>query len=410
MRVRRRDPIGAEDRRARQEERCLSDSDNNVLPKTSEIYANREVTPPAVPSAHRRPRPRPLPQYPARLPPRGPRSRFALPVRIVLWVAVAVSAGAVILALEPRWRSLVARPSKAVPPVSASEGAGATEPISVQRLRELATRVSDVRREAEQLAARGLIDEAVERLDRERQAAPHNIEIKTAIAGLLFERSRFGEARRWLLEILEAQPRDLEARRSLAMTLMELGQFGDAYDTARWYLEAVPGDLAGRKLAARICLSGGWHEQAVTHLRSIVDARQEDVETRQLLALSYLRLGQHAKAINQFTELIKTSTPDATTYYNLALVYARQQQSRETIDALNHAVEIFGAGIVGQWMGEDDFKPMQDDPLFKTFRAQLIRQQTPDAVTLMPRRPAGGTQEIGWMPEPMLKDVPKLRP
>jgi hypothetical protein len=61
-------------------------------------------------------------------------------------------------------------------------------------------------------------------------------------------------------------------------------------------------------------------------------------------------------------------------------------------------------------MGEPDFEPLRDDPAFRTFREQLIRQVPPDFVTLAPRPSGPGGTDIGWMPEPMMDALPTLQP
>jgi len=134
------------------------------------------------------------------------------------------------------------------------------------------------------------------------------------------------------------------------------------------------------------------------------------VEARQLLALTYLQLGQYPRAIGQFSDLIRTAKADASNYYNLALAYARQRQASETLDVLTKAIEIYGPKTVAEWMGEPDFEPLRDDPAFRTFREQLIRQVPPDFVTLAPRPSGPGGTDIGWMPEPMMDALPTLQP
>lgn len=309
-------------------------------------------------------------------------------------------------------RTVPAPPVAARPSEPRAEGAAAGDDDArfvVSRLKELPDRARDARLAADALAARGLAAEALDRLEREALAAPANLEIKAAQASLLMEQQRFAEASRLFAEIIEAQPRDPEPRRRFAEALLGLKRYAEAYDMARWYLDAVPGDLAGRKLAARICLDGGWHDQALVHLRSIADSRQEDVETRQLFALAYLRLGQYVKAVSQLNELARSQQPDPSTFYNLALAYARQSQAGETIRVLTRAVELFSAAQVLQWMADADFEPLHNDPLFRTFRAQLNQQSTADVVSLAPRSNVPSDREIGLMPSTLQRGVPELK-
>lgn len=328
--------------------------------------------------------------------------------RVFPWVATVIIVAAVYSARRAQ-RSPPPPPSPSPPPVVttpaaplATGGAGADGDSAgsiVARLRELPVKVRDAQLAADTLMARGLSAEALERLERESRHAPLNLELKSSLALLLEQNRHYDEASRLWAEIIEAQPREAEPRFHLAAVWLAMGRYAEAYDMARWYLEAAPGDLAGRKLAARICLEGGWHDQALVHLRSIVDDKQEDIETRQLFALAYLRLGQYIKAVSQLTELARVEPPDPTTFYNLALAYARQSLPRETIQALTRAVELFGAPQVLQWMADEDFKPLHDDLLFRTFQTQLSQQTATDVVSLVPSS-AAAEREIGLMPAP----------
>ncbi len=330
----------------------------------------------------------------------------------MFWLVVAVAAGVgVFLIYRSSPRPGPVRPMP--PPEAAAKSSGAepsSAPRSLEWLIELPERIRVARGEAEQLAARSLYEDALARLAHERRTAPHNLELKEAMATLYLDRKQFEEARRLFAELIEARPQDPGLRLKMAQTLMQLGEFRDAYEAVRWYLRDVPNHAAGQKLAARICLDGGWPDQALRHLRVLVDTRQDDTETRQLLAVTYLRLEQFARAISQFDELIRSTPADPSNYYNMALAYARQQLPTETLKVLTKAVENFGARTVAQWMGEPDFQPLHDHPVFRTYRDQLVRQQTPDVVSLAPRSSMVGEKQIGWMPEPVLDPLPKLAP
>ncbi len=395
----------------------MSDSESVPPGRSADLYRDREATPPVVPTRSSRPRVAPpLARRTGSL----ARHRARRSSRL-FWELVGVAAVGTVIFIAYRAHKMPrAQPARPAPSLPASLSTPAREApesastaeitrFSVARLRELPDRARDTRLAADTLAARGLAAEALERLERELAAAPTNLELKSALADHLMDQRRFDDARRLLSEIIEAQPRDPEPRRRLAAALLGAERFADAYDMVRWYLDAAPADLAGRKLAARICLDGGWYDQALVHLRSIADSRQEDVETRQLFALAYLRLGQYVKAVSQLAELARGESPDKSTFYNLALAFARQEQAGETIRTLTRAVELFGASQVLQWMSDEDFRPLQNDPLFRTFRAQLSQQNVPEVVSLAPRRGGPGERDIGMMPGPMMRGVPELK-
>ncbi len=389
--------------RTSRETTSLMAPNSSETSRRTEIYARRETPPPAVPRVvrgHDRPHSPRQPQQPFR------RSRRVSWRRVVL-AAVVVP---VVFLLYQAWSRRrpadsisSTAPSPAAPTVSA-------EADSVERLMELSNRVRNVRSEVEQLVARGMGEQAIARLRQEQRTMPQNLELKELLADLYFDQKAYGEARKVAMELIEARPADLSARLRLARTLMEMGEFSEAYDAVRWYLKEVPGDAGAHKLAARICLRGGWPDHALRHLRATGEGRSDDVEARQLLALTYLQLGQYPRAIGQFSDLIRTAKADASNYYNLALAYARQRQASETLDVLTKAIEIYGPKTVAEGMGEPDFEPLRDDPAFRTFREQLIRQVPPDFVTLAPRPSGPGGTDIGWMPEPMMDALPTLQP
>jgi len=329
------------------------------------------------------------------------------PFTRLLWILVAGAAlgGAWTVYRHTQRRTFVS-PTRG----ATSNPSAPAEHRSLAWLMELPHRIRTALEEADRLAARNLMDQALDHLERIAQTAPLNLEVKRALAEFYGRHQRWAEARRIISELIEAQPQDLALRYRLAEICLQQGELGDAYRAIQWYLSVLPDDGPGQKLAARICLHLGRAEDAVHHLRILQEGRKDDVESKQMRALAYLRLGQYTRAINWFHELIRERPDDASNYYNLAIAYARQQQASESLEVLVRAVQVFGPASVSQWMGEKDFEPLREDRAFNLFRNQLINQQPPELVSLRTRPPEPSLQNIGWMPEPVAGQLPTLKP
>ena len=125
------------------------------------------------------------------------------------------------------------------------------DPASIRRMAEGATRTALVYSEAEVMASRGLVSEAIVKLEAHLEQFPDRIEIKRLLARFRLELGQYDSAGPLVADVLRANPRDAPARLMLTEVLMSKGQFVSAYESAKWALELLPRDPVALRNAGR---------------------------------------------------------------------------------------------------------------------------------------------------------------
>lgn len=267
------------------------------------------------------------------------------------------------------------------------------DPASIRRMTEGATRTALVYSEAEVMAARGLVSEAIAKLEAHLEQFPERIEIKRLLAQFRLHLGQYDSAGPLVTDVLRADPRDAPARLMLTEVLMSKGQSVSAYESAKWALELLPRDPVALRNAGRAALHAGWPQAALPHLLELREIRRTDPECQQLIGLCHLRMGEYAKAIYQFDEILREGKADESVYFNLAVCHAQQKQVQGAVDVLSRAAHQFGAARISSWIASQDFRPVRTDAYFSAFVSQLGLAPMPSDDSVR----AG--QGMGMMPE-----------
>ena len=164
-------------------------------------------------------------------------------------------------------------------------------------------------------------------------------------------------------------------------------------------------------LLAQTNLRLGQNEAAVRQLQSLYEQRGDDLEVRNLLALVYLRLGQYGKAVYHLNELLRQDSPDPASFYNLAVCYAQQKLANETVEVLNQTATRLGPSQVAEWLDNEDFSPVKEQPVYATLRKQMmfaIASQAAQQQVAGTRRQIKVDRGVGLLPE-IKSDIIKPR-
>ena len=236
--------------------------------------------------------------------------------------------------------------------------------------------------DAATLQREGKLEEAILRLQSALTHNPSDLDLRAALAEVLFQQRDFAPAAEQVTRVLAADPERVTARQMLALCYDNLHQHQDALVVIRWMLEKDPYAIEIHQMAARSCLALRMAPEAVEHLKRVTSVQRDNIAAFNLLAQAYTMLGQYDQAESTLEAVLKLDTKNSSSYYNLAVCRARQHQVADVVDVLNQAVTLFGAPFVASWAGSPEFAGLGTNQVFMTWKQNL---------TLSPGSPAGVT-------------------
>lgn len=358
---------------------------------------------------------------------RPPRPPFSMDILFLALVAIYAIASTAYIVHRHRALAVEAR-SKASHPVPAAdsqpEGRGDAQSSAgtgdrpagdaavgvVRRICDGNREIVDLVRDADRMIDRGLVTEALARIDRRLASAPGNLDLRLRKAGIERTLGRMAAARDGFVAVLESDPSRIEAREGLAAVLLELKDPEGALDAAQWVLEVEGHRPESLRVAARAAVDLGQYAVALGHMRLWVQQEPESVEAQDLLGLCQLRLGEYGKAAFQLGALIRKGKGTEATYLNLVLAYAQQKQSNDVADLLMKAVQRLDRARVVAWFGRPDFAVIREDPTVAAVASQIIEGVSPGLSLHLPEIQREGPSErgIGMTPAPDLGTRPIL--
>lgn len=314
-----------------------------------------------------------------------------------LWMlALLLVAGYVgYLAYSRKHPLLVARPAQPIVPVATPSiplpppvlaGVPDTKPERAARPDEVLQHILDwtaARRalpDAAELQRDGKLDDAVVRLRDALGRNPSDLDLRSALAEVLFQQRRFLEAEHALMQVLAADPERQAARQMLALVYDNLHLHEHALAVINWMLEKDPYALEIHEMAARTCLALNRAADAVVHLKKVTGVQHDNVAALTLLAQAYTLQGQYAQAETTLQTVTRLDAKNSSSYYNLAVCRSRQNQVTGVVEVLNTAVTLFGAPFVASWVGSAEFAACRTNAAFASWQKSLEATPAP-AVT-----------------------------
>ena len=265
-------------------------------------------------------------------------------------------------------------------PTPVAPGASAV----VGRLRVEARESQDAVLDADRMVARGLLREAMIRLERRAADGDASLGLRLAVARIRLSLGEAEAARDGYMALIGVDPSNVDALAGLAAALLKLGDSDGALQAAQWAMDEGGSGVDVLRGASHAAVGVGQYTVAAAHARVWLQQDPESVEAQDLLGLCHLRLGEYGKASFLLGELIRQGRGSEASYLNLVLAFGQQRQFNDVADLLMKAVQRLDRRNVLAWFGRPDFKVLREDPVVEAVAAQIIDGASPGLTLRLP--------------------------
>lgn len=169
-------------------------------------------------------------------------------------------------------------------------------------------------RHADDLAAAGLVEEALVELRTLVHTVPDSTRGYLRLASLLRQRRRSGEAR----EVLEAA------------------------------VAHAPRCPVSREALAEVCLEIGRYDDAIQHGMTLLAMRPRSIQARDLLSTAYLQRGQYERALRLCDEMIRLDPCEPAHHFKRGVVLQQNGLLAAACQAFLRALEIAEEGELSE--------------------------------------------------------------
>lgn len=186
----------------------------------------------------------------------------------------------------------------------------------------------------------GDFSKAVEEYRQAVRIDPETAYRRTALARVLFELNRVGEAGEQLAKAVNAQPGDVWARLYLGQYLVQTNNPAAAIEQYQAAVKLRPASVEAHLALADLYDRANQYAPAVEHLRAVLKAEPDRSDVQYNLGIVLLKQGQTDEARAVFEELLRRAPSNALARQNLGVAHAKSGRLDEAIAAFEQALQL----------------------------------------------------------------------
>ncbi len=198
--------------------------------------------------------------------------------------------------------------------------------------------------EAQDLEARGKLQEAEARLRSILAQKPNELRALTSLGVVLSKEGKYAESIADYRKALAINPRVPGLQFNLGLAYFKMGDFRAAVAPLRRALELDPSNLQGRTLLGMAYYGSGSYREAAAHLSQVSGAEPQNTQLLYVIADSYLRAGEYEQVLKVFEKLQREHPQSAAAHMLMAQALDGLHRTHEAIEEL----QVAGAIAPGQ--------------------------------------------------------------
>lgn len=220
-------------------------------------------------------------------------------------------------------------------------------------------------------------DEAIKHIKNVINLEPRHFEaLKTMAQYYIKEEGHDKLALNLIVRALSSQPDDLELKLAMARVLFALDRSKDLLRVSEWILGTNPYNLETLRFAGQACLSLDNQGSALQFYERIIDQRPNDVSALEAVAGVLKEQGEYSQASEYYGKLIQL-IPDNLGYYSArAFCQAQQEKALAVVSTLEMARARLGKAPVQAILRDSVFDSLRDNSdMFRGFLESLGKDE-----------------------------------
>ncbi|MFH0954311.1 MAG: tetratricopeptide repeat protein [Verrucomicrobiota bacterium] len=198
------------------------------------------------------------------------------------------------------------------------------------------------------------------------------------LLGVIYtQRGQFDQAIATLERALKSNLFSAETYNNLAAAYMQKGMFDKAEELLQTSLQISPDYHIACLNLGLVYIAKGQYEAAADSLERAIARVPNDPGPRNNLAVALLRTGRYDEARTQLQTVVDNNPQLPNSYFNMAITYVLEKRFDDAMAWIRRGAQHCSPMACQQFLSDNDFNSMRDQPEFKKFLDALYPEVVP---------------------------------